>query len=154
MSLFGDILRLLSVASLGLFVGAMLTEGFVLVPYWRSLAPADFFAWYAVNDRRLLGFFGPLTTVTAAVAVAAALVTLLEGHPGRWPAVVAAVLSVVVVSTFFLYFERANASFAAASIAAGDVSGELARWAAWHWLRTGISVAAFAAALWSLGRHG
>ena len=135
-------LQFLSVASLGIFVGAMLTEGFVLVPYWRSLPPADFFAWYAANDQRLLGFFGPLTAVTAVLAVAAAVSALWAGHPGRWLALLAAVLSVVVVSTFFVYFEQANASFAAASIDAAAVATELARWAAWHWVRTALSVIA------------
>lgn len=148
-----DVLRLLSVAALGVFVGAMLTEGFVLVPYWRSLPPAEFLAWYAANDRRLLGFFGPLTSVTALLAVAAALASLWEGHPRRWPAGVAAVLSVVVVSTFFLYFQEANASFAAATIGAEDVPAELGRWARWHWLRTGVSLVAFAAALRTLWRR-
>lgn len=145
-------LQFLSVASLGIFVGAMLTEGFVLVPYWRALPPADFFAWYAANDQRLLGFFGPLTAVTAVLAVAAAVSALWAGHPGRWLALLAAVLSVVVVSTFFVYFEQANASFAAATIKADDLSAELSRWATWHWLRSALSLAALAAALLSLWR--
>jgi hypothetical protein len=152
MSLVCDVLRLLSVTSLGLYVGAMLTEGFVLVPYWRSLPPHEFFRWYAANDQRLLGFFGPLTSATALLAVTAALVSLWEGHPGRWPAVVAAAFSVAAVVTFFLYFRRANASFAAATISADDVALELRRWSAWHWLRTGISCVALAAALLSLWR--
>jgi hypothetical protein len=152
MNLFCDVLRLLSVASLGLFVGAMLTEGFILVPYWRSLPPGEFFRWYAANDQRLLGFFGPLTSLAALLAVAAALASLWEGHPSRWPALVAAVCSVVVVSTFVLYFRRVNASFAAATIRAEDLSAELGRFSSWHWVRTGLSFAAFVAALLSLRR--
>lgn len=151
-NVFCDVVRFLSVASLGLFVGATLTEGFVLVPYWRSLPPGEFFRWYAANDQRLLGFFGPLTSLAALLAGAAALASLWEGHPGRWQASVAAVLSIAVVSTFFLYFQRVNASFAAATIRAEDVSAELGRWSSWHWLRTGLSIAAFAAALLSLRR--
>jgi hypothetical protein len=144
------VLQLLSVAALGVFAGAMLTEGLVLVPFWRSLAAAEFFAWYAANDRRLLGFFGPLTAVTAVLALAAALVALWTGDPGRWLALLAALLAIVAVSTFFLYFQRANASFAAATLAADDVPAELRRWAAWHWLRSGLSLAALTAALLSM----
>ena len=152
MSPFGEALRFLSLASLGIFVGAMLTEGLVLVPYWRSLSPPDFFAWYAANDRRLVGFFGPLTAIAALLAVVAAVASVWEGHPGRWPAVLAAVLSITVVSTFFLYFQRANVSFATATIGAEHLSTELVRWARWHWLRTGTSLVAFAAALMAVWR--
>jgi hypothetical protein len=147
MSLLGDAIRWLSMACLGVFLGAMLTEGCVLVPYWRSLAPADFFAWYAANDRRLLGFFGPLTSVTAVLAIAAAIASIWQGHSGRWPALVAALLAVAVVSTFFIYFERANLSFSSASISATDLPAELRRWATWHSMRTVLSAVAFAAAL-------
>ena len=77
-------LQFLSVAALGLFLGAMLTEGGVLVPWWQSLAPADFLAWYAANDRRLLGFFSPVTTGAALTAVAAAVGAVWMGQPGRW----------------------------------------------------------------------
>lgn len=150
LSLLCDLLRLLSAASLGVFVGAMLTEGCVLVPFWRSLPATEFLAWYRANDQRLLGFFGPITSLAALLALAAAVATVWEGHPGRWAAATAAVLSIVVVTTFFVYFQGANARFAAASIRAEDIPAELARWAAWHWWRTGFSVAALAAALRSL----
>jgi hypothetical protein len=144
-----SVTRGLSATSLGLFVGAMLTEGFVLVPYWRALPPAEFLAWYAANDRRLLGFFGPLTTVTALLAVAAAVDSFRQ-RPPRWPVLLAAGLMVAVVSMFFLYFERANASFASASIRAEDVAAELTRWSRWHWWRTALAFTALVAAIRSL----
>ena len=152
MHLLGEGLRLLSVTSLGVFVGGMLAEGCVLVPSWRAMPAAGFFAWYAANDRRLPAFFGPLTSITALLAVAAALASAWEGHPGSPAAVAAAILSLGVVSTFFLYFRGANATFASAAIGAERLPAELARWAAWHWWRTGLSVAALAAALSASGR--
>src|SRR4030095_4634256 len=149
MDIVSEIARFLSVGSLGIFAGAMLTEGLVLVPYWRSLRPAEFFARYAANGQRLLGFFGPLTSVTAVLAIDAALVSRWKDHPGRWLALLAAVLLVAVVSTFYLYFEKANASFTAASLRVDEVGAELSHWATWHWWRTGLSFAALAVALLS-----
>ncbi len=145
-----DVLQLFSVASLGIFAGAMLTEGCVLVPYWRSLAPADFLSWYAANDQRLLAFFSPLTSVTAILALAAALASFWTGQPDRWASLLAAVISVAIVSTFFLYFKAANTRFSEARISTRDVPAALARWAAWHWSRTLLSLVALAAALFSL----
>ena len=145
-----DILLTVSAAALAIFFGAMLTEGFVLVPFWRSLTPNEFFAWYEANDRRLLAFFSPLTGAAALLAIAAALVALMAGHPGGLPAAVAAALAVSVVAMFPLYFKRANESFAAASIAPTDVAAELARWAAWHWVRTAVSFIALFSAMAAL----
>lgn len=150
MSVIFEVVRFLSAASLGLFAGGMLTEGCVLVSYWRSLAPAEFLAWYAANAQRLQGFFGPLTTVTALLSLAAALVSLWEGHPSRWLTLLAAV---VMVATFFLYFGKANASFAKGSLGVDEVAAELTRWARWHWWRTGLSFVAWAAAMMALWRH-
>ena len=73
MHLLEELLAYLAVASLGIFVGAMLTEGLVLLPYWRSLPADAFYSWYGANDKRLLGFFGPLTWLAALPALAAAM---------------------------------------------------------------------------------
>jgi len=145
-----DMLLQSSVLLLGVFVGAMLTEGMVLVPYWQSLSPVEFFAWYAANDRRLLRYFGQLTALTAVVAVVAAILALATDHPGRADALVAAGLMIAVVASFPLYFKRANESFAAASIAPSDVAAQLARWAAWHWVRTAVSFIALFSAMAAL----
>lgn len=144
------LLRVLSVATLGVFAGAMLTEGFVLVPYWRSLPAEEFFRWYAANDLRLLGFFGPITAAAGVTIVAAATTSLWEGCPGRWQSAVAAVLTIAAIVTFPAYFQAANASFAAASIPATELAAELARWSMWHDARTVLSLAALAAATISL----
>lgn len=145
-----DFTRFLSVAFWGLFAGAMLTEGLVLVPYWRSLTPSEFFLWYKANDKRLLGFFGPLTSLTVIFAVAAALVSLWQGHPSKWITLLAAIISLVVISTFFLYFQKANVSFATASLRVDDVAAELTRWAKWHWWRTILSLVALVLSMLSL----
>lgn len=150
MALLGDLLRYLTAAALGIFAGAMLTEAGVLVPFWRSLAPADFLRWYAANAERLLAYFSPVTSVSAVLALLAAGASLWEGHSGRWWSLAAATLVLVIVASFFVYFEQANASFAAATIPVDAVAVELGRWSAWHNARTALSVVALAAALLAL----
>jgi len=148
-----SLLQFLSIGCLGIFAGAMLTEGFVLVPYWRSLSPAEFFAWYAANDRRLLAFFSPVTSITAVVVLATAAVSLWIGHPGRWASVIACASILAAVAMFFAYFEAANASFSAASVAPSQLSAELSRWAAWHNVRTVLSLFALGCAMLALERR-
>lgn len=152
MSIGFEVVRFLSAASIGVFAGGMLTEGCVLVPYWRSLGPGEFLSWYGANGHRLQSFFGPLTTVTALLALASALVSHWEGHPGRWLTWLAAVVMLAVVSTFFIYFGKANASFAEKSLGLDQVALELTRWATWHAWRTGLTFVALAAATMALWR--
>ena len=138
---------------MGIFAGSMLTEGCVLVPYWRSLSSADFFVWYAANGQRLQGFFGPLTTITAVLTISAAIVSLWEIHPNSWFALLVAVISVAIVSTFFLYFKNANASFATANLSVDELEKELTHWSIWHWSRTGPSLTALTMSMLSLWKR-
>jgi hypothetical protein len=146
MQLLGEVLALLAVASLGIFVGAMLTEGLVLVPYWRSLPVDAFYSWYSANDKRLVGFFGPLTWLAALLALAAAAIAWWTAHPGRWYSLAAAACILAVVAMFFLYFERANATFSLGRMPNDELQVELNRWAAWHVVRSDVSLAALLAA--------
>lgn len=132
--------------ALGLAAGALLTEGAVLVPWWQSLPPEAFLDWYATNAARLFNFFGVVEIAASVLAVAAA--ALYRFHRGGGGLFVAAAgLAVAVLSFFPLYFEQVNADFAAGTVELEAVAGELALWAAWHWARTIVGVAAFVAAL-------
>lgn len=142
MDIVSIVTRSLSATSWGLFAGAMLTEALVLVPYWRSLAPLEFFAWYKANDKRLLNFFGPLTSITVLLAITTAIVCIWQGYPLRWITLINAIISLLVLSSFFVYFQKANLSFATASLRVEDVATELTRWALWHWCRTIFSIVA------------
>lgn len=152
MKAVAGLLLLLSAGALGVYAGAMLTEGFVLVPHWQALPPADFFAWYQANDARLFEFFGRVTELAALLALGSVLAAFVTRHPGRWPALVAATLMMVCVAMFFVYFADANDRFSAASIPPASLPAELERWAAWHRTRMVLAVVALVAALVPLRR--
>jgi hypothetical protein len=143
-----DVPALVAVAVLGLSAGAMLAEGAVMVPHWRSLPPPDFLGWYAANAARLLRFFGSLEIAAVVFALAAAAV---PRAPGRGRLALAGLLAFAVLVPFPLYFQAVNASFADGTIAHDALPGELGRWAAWHWGRTALGVGAFVAGLLALG---
>jgi len=143
----GSTLVLLAVVALGLSAGALVAEGAVLVPFWRSLQPESFLAWYRQHAALLLRFFGPVEIVAAALAVLAALVTWFGDEPGSGLLAISALLAVLVLAAFPLYFQRANARFAEATIAPAEVAAELRRWSNWHWVRAVLAVAAFVVAV-------
>jgi hypothetical protein len=147
-----NVVAVLAVVALGLAAGAVLTEAVALVPFWRALPPESFLAWFRENTTRLFNFFAPLEIVATVLAIAAAVLARARGHAGAASLVLGAVLAVLVLVPYPLYFQGVNASFATGTIAVERVADELARWEAWHWLRTAIAVGAFAAAAVGLGR--
>jgi hypothetical protein len=155
MSLFTEVTTFLATAGLALFIGALLTEALVLAPMWRSLQPQEFFTLHAAHAHRLYTFFAPLTVGAMLLAVVAAITSVAADRPLSSASVVSAVLTLVILSTCGLYFWRANASFAEASITQEALPAELARGVSWHWFRAVIGLVALASALLTLrgGAH-
>lgn len=138
---------MLAVVLLGVTAGAMLAEAAILVPYWQSLAPAEFFDWYSANASRLVDFYSPLEIASAVVAFVCALTYSLQSRPGARLWWVAAVLSTVVIVMFFVYFKDANAGFSNRTIVENSLGEALATWGRWQWARVGIGCAAFVASV-------
>lgn len=65
--------QLLTAGVLGLLAGALLLEGALLVPYWRTLSAQAFYDLHPVYGPKLFRFFAPLTTAGPALATVAAV---------------------------------------------------------------------------------
>jgi hypothetical protein len=147
-------LQLLSAGVLGLLIGALLAEAFLLIPVWRSMPAEAFFAGHADYGPRLYRFFAPLTVAATMLAVAAAGAAAVTSHPGRWSTLGAGVSGGALVAIYFAYFRRANARFAAGGLTADELSQELARWAGWHAVRVVVGCIALGLALLGVGGIG
>jgi hypothetical protein len=152
MASVGEILKVLSAATLGLSVGVMLTGSVVMVPFWRASEPTAFLSWFRDNARALALLAGPLQLGGLVLATAAAVSSIAAGSstPERALTLGAAFFALAVLAQYFLYFQAANASFVASSIQVQDVPAELARWAFWQWVRTGLGITAFVSSLLAL----
>lgn len=152
MNTFSQILQLISTGSMGIFVGALLAEGALLVPYWQSLSAKEFFTLYKQYGPRLYRFYSPLTTIATLLAVASAMVNISTASQGQLMSIVSSILALVMIGIYMLYFRQANAKFATAAISDNQLPIELARWAYWHWVRVIIGLLAFASSLYALNR--
>jgi hypothetical protein len=140
-------LALLSTVALGLAAGALVAEGGVLVPFWRSERPEAFLAWYRDHAALLVGFYGPLEIAAVGLAATALVANWLHPVMAAGPLLGAAVLAFGVLVAFPLYFQKANISFAAGTIELARVPDELRRWSRWHWARTALALGAFICAV-------
>jgi hypothetical protein len=142
-----ETLVVLTVVVLGIAAGALLAEAVILVPFWQSIEPPAFLAWYKLNSARLLRFFGPLEVGALLVpSLATAAAWFHEAH-GLLFLGAATTLSLFVLASFPLYFRDAKANFEQGTIDPDDVAQELHRWGRWHWGRTIVATLAFCASV-------
>jgi hypothetical protein len=132
---------------LGLFAGSLLTEALLLVPYFRALKLDDFYRLHHDFGRRLYRYFAPLTIcATILPLLSTAAIMLADPRNGTF-AWLAAALCLVITSTYFFYFRRANQALAERHLSEVDLRRELARWAIVHTFRTIVAIGAFAASI-------
>ena len=141
-----ELLYIVTALAVGLLAGALLTEGCILVPYWRKMTPDDFFRLHGSIGPNLFHYFAPLTTVAVLLSVILGASDIVANSANS--AIRAStLLCVMALAVFFLYFKKANQKFADHAIPDSALAIELRRWAAWHWFRTALVVAAFACLL-------
>jgi hypothetical protein len=134
--------QMLATAAIGLLVGALLMEGCLLVPFWRSLRADRFHALYRDLHPRLYRYFSPLTIGTLVLSLASAGAGIAVSSPGMWATAAAAALTLFAAGTHVIYFGKANTTFAQGTLSDVDLTAELVRWSAWNWARVGLGLLA------------
>lgn len=138
--------HLIATFALGLLAGALLTEGAILVPYWRRMEPAEFLRLHGTMGPSLYRYFAPLTIAGVMLPFASGVITLVAEDALIWR-IAAALLCLAALAIYLVYFKAANAKFSEHTISAEELPSELTRWAGWHTTRTIIVLAAFAISL-------
>ncbi len=142
-----EILKLFSAVSIGILFGALLTEGCLLVPYWRSLSADRFYALYKDLHSRLYRYFTPITIAPLLTNLATILWCVILADTHQWSVIIPFIFYLCAAASHELYFKNANTHFANATLSQDDLTTELKRWAGWHWVRTGLMAVAFLTSL-------
>ena len=137
---------------LGLLAGGMLVIGVSFVSFWKSLSPSDFQAWFASYSHLIGRLMIPLGVGGVAVTVAAVVACWRGPATCRRWLLIAASSVVGVMVTYPIFFAGANESLVRGGLSDSAVRSLLDRWAAWHWIRTGLGIVSFLAALRALQR--
>jgi len=148
--MISETLLLLSSGLLGIFLGAQITEAILFVPYWKDLPPNDFFELYKAYGRKIYKFFAPLTILATILPLVTVIYHLINQSNGRIFLMLMGVSTLIFFSTYFLYFKKANKSFAERSIPNSKLTGELVKWGNWHWGRIFFECIAFCISLFLL----
>jgi hypothetical protein len=150
MSTLARTFNLLSVIALSLFSGAFLFIAFVVVKFWQSIAPVVFLDWMNDNFFRFPMLMIPLNMIALLLTIVA-LGTAWKSYPSRrLPLGLAVVCIFACTVTYPIYFAGANAEFLGRTIDLPQIADAIQTWATWHWLRTGLAIAAASFASWGL----
>ena len=151
-SLVASTLTMVTCLVLGLLAGGMLVIGVAFVSFWKSLPPSAFQAWFASYSHLIGRLMIPLGGASVAATVAT-LVVCWSGPPTRrrW-LLIAALSAIGVMITYPIFFGATNAAFERGGLSDATVRALLDRWITWHWIRTGLGIAGFVAALGALRR--
>ena len=152
MSAVASTLMILTCLVLGLLAGGMLVIGISLVTFWKSLPPSHFQAWFASHSHLVGRVMIPLGVGSVAATVAAVVAGWRGPAPARRWLLIAAGSAIGVMVTYPLFFEATNAAFVRGGLSDSEARSLLERWEMWHWIRTGLGVLSFVAALRALRR--
>lgn len=144
------ILYALSVGILGVFLGTQICEAILFVPYWKTLAPKDFFELHKTYGPKIYKFFAPLTIAATLIPLMTTIYAFIYQEKGYFLLLGMGAFTLMFFATYFVYFKNANQSFAEESLSYEALPKELDRWDKWHWGRIGLESIAFLFALLAL----
>lgn len=130
----------ISLLLVGLLAGSLLTEGLVLVPFWRTLPTGTFYELHGPAGPRLFRYFAPLT---AAAVISSIFAAGLERE--NVSILFAAGLNILALATFFLFFKKVNRNLSRRAYDDSGLALVLRKWMLWHHARTGLVLAGFVA---------
>lgn len=145
--MIGTYLLILSTGILGIFLGAQITEAVLFVPYWKSLQADDFFELHKTYGKKIHQFFAPLTIAATLIPLATAGYQIVQQAENQLLWGVMGFATLAFFSTYFLYFKKANQSFADRSLSNEALPLELNKWGNWHWGRICFEAIALLSAL-------
>jgi Domain of unknown function (DUF1772) len=149
-AIVASMLVMLACLVLGLLAGGMLVIGVSFVSFWKSLSPSEFQAWFASHSHLIGRLMIPLGAGSVAATVAAVIGCWRGPATCRRWLLIAALSAIGVMATYPIVFAGANESFVRGGLSDSAVRSLLDRWATWHWIRTGLGIVGFYAALRAL----
>lgn len=129
------IILLLSISIFGIFVGSQITEGVLIVSYWKSLSVEEFYEYYTMFGPAIGRFYTILTIIAVLISTSISIYSYFIKSPALKYALVSTFFAFLFLSLFYIYFKDANQQFYDAAFNAIQLKAELETWESWHWLR-------------------
>ncbi len=139
-----------SIAIFSIFIGSQITEGVLLVPYWKSLSSTDFYSYYQQFGPAIGQFYTILTIVAALVPISVSVYCKVVKSKALNLALISSLFAILFIACFYIYFKGTNALFYQASFSEVALREELVKWGYWHWGRILLEIASLVFLMLSL----
>lgn len=129
------ILAFLLITILAIFLGSQITEGCLLVPYWKSLSTLKFYEYYSKFGKTIGSFYTILTVISALIPISISIYCLRKKSLALKYSLFSSFLILVCIAFFYIYFKDTNQQFYNAVLNPSQLKSELEIWEYWHWSR-------------------
>ncbi len=124
-----------SIAIFSIFIGSQITEGVLLVPYWKSLSPNDFYSYYKKFGPSISQFYSILTVIAALIPISISIYCKLINSTALNLALCSSFFAMLFIACFYIYFKDTNELFYQGILSEVELKKELVTWSYWHWGR-------------------
>jgi len=125
----------LSIAIFSIFLGSQITEGFILLPYWKTLSRTEFYQYYATFGPAIGRFYSILTVIAALIPVSITVYCFYIKSDALKYAIASTIFAFLFIAIFYVYFKGTHQQFYASAFSASQLKAVLSTWGHWHWLR-------------------
>ncbi|CAL2086151.1 hypothetical protein [Tenacibaculum sp. 190524A02b] len=125
----------LCISVFSIFLGSQITEGCLLVPYWKTLSKTEFYNYYTAFGPIIGQFYSVLTIIAVLIPLSMSIYCFFNKSQALKYAVISTFFSVLVITLFYVYFKETNKQFYKAVFNADQLKSVLNTWANWHWIR-------------------
>lgn len=129
------ILAYVLIAVFSIFFGSQITEGCLLVPYWKSLSTAEFYAYYSQFGVGIGRFYTVLTIIAACIPICISIFSFYNEYISIIYSLLSSFFIFLCVAVYYLYFKDINQHFFDANLSPSQLKSEINTWANWHWFR-------------------
>lgn len=125
----------LSIIIYSIFLGSQITEGVLLVSYWKSLSKIDFYEYYSEFGPLISSFYSILTIVATLIPISISVYCFYNKLNALKYSAVSSFFAFLIIAIFYIYFKDVNQQFYQTSFDENQLKSALKHWEFMHWLR-------------------
>lgn len=129
------ILGFLFITVFSIFFGSQITEGYLLVPYWKTLSTSEFYHYYSQFGLIIGRFYTILTIIAVLIPLGINIYCFYKKSRALTYSLISSFFTFSCIVLFYIYFKETNQHFFDATFNASQLKSELKIWEYLHWGR-------------------